>query len=139
MTEYKNTIEQEWNLYKKQFELSSQKGKELTRIASVIRLYARQVVRYEELLKNFTKAVESKDVSSLRNIKNLAARMQEEKAYYENWKIVSKEYDELVETVKASSETNYYKNSTEILADALDFYNEQREAELLELKGELNK
>lgn len=93
---YQDQLQLIWNNYKELYSLSSNPIREITRLASVIRVYSRQLLKIEDIKDRFEKAKLDKNISELRRIQYTVDKMADEKAYKAMWPIVSSEYDEIV-------------------------------------------
>lgn len=135
MTQYKNinkeylaTLQILWNNYKELYKLSSNPGQELYRLQSVLYIFARQVVKVQELTAQFTAAKENNDLQELRRIKYVSERMSDEKAFVIVWEEAAEDYNNIVAAYKKETEAETkVKTAEEILEQSRTYLQQANE------------
>lgn len=128
MTTYKNynkeyfeTLKTIWSGHLQLFKQTKNPVRELTRIASVVRVYSRQLLKVQELKarRDYEMSQPTKNLVELNRIALEADRLGEEKCYAMLWETVAADYDAMVEIYYETNEQHYnFKTSDQILEDA---------------------
>ena len=131
---YFETLENLWGSAMDLLTYSQNTLGEIYRVSTIVRLFAKQKCKIDNLRQLCAEGSEKGDIYALQKVAYLAERMQEEKSFDQMWERVASEYDNFIKDFTEQQANDQIlidiPTSEEILAQSVKQYEENRENQL---------